>query len=108
MINTNPQVIYAKINAKMLDLYPNINDCLNGVSRLSESDIKWKIWRIATKQNIFDEAESSNCIVESCVLDLYDDSASSDTLHSFDFRAAIHNMCILIYYTNKKITAYDA
>lgn len=54
MINTNPQVIYAKINAniekiigkiarQMLDLYPNINDCLNGVSRLSESDIKWKI-----------------------------------------------------------------
>ena len=119
MINTNPQVIYAKINAniekiigkiarQMLDLYPNINDCLNAVSRLSESDIKWKIWRIATKQNIFNEAESSNCIVESCVLDLYDDSASSDTLHSFDFRAAIHNMCILIYYTNKKITSYDA
>ena len=72
MINTNPQVIYAKINAniekiigkiarQMLDLYPNIND-----------------------------------------------SASSDTLHSFDFRAAIHNMCILIYYTNKKISKYDA
>ena len=117
MINTNPQVIYAKINAniekiigkiarQMLDLYPNINDCLNGVSRLSESDIKWKIWRIATKQKIFDEAESSNYIVESCVLDLYDDS-SSDSLHSFDFRAAIHNMCILIYYINKKIYNYD-
>lgn len=25
-----------------------------------------------------------------------------------DFRAAIHNMCILIYYTNKKISNYDA
>ena len=55
-----------------------------------------------------DEAEASNYIVESCVLDLYDDSSSSDTLHSFDFRAAIHNMCILIYYTNKKISEYDA
>ena len=120
MINTNPQVIYSKINAniekiigkiarQMLDLYPdNINNCLNAVSQLSETDIKWKIWRRATKQNIFDEAESSNCIVESCVLDLYDDRSSSDTLHSFDFRAAIHNMCILIYYTNKKISEYDA
>ena len=119
MINTNPQVIYAKINAniekiigkiarQMLYLYPNINDCLNAVSRLSESDIKWKIWRISKKLNIFDEAESSNCIVESCVLDLYDDNSSSDSLHSFDFRAAIHNMCILIYYTNKKISEYDA
>ena len=119
MINTNPQVIYAKINAniekiigkiarQMLDLYPNINDCLNAVSRLSESDIKWKIWRISKKLNIFDEAESSNCIVESCVLDLYDDNSSSDSLHSFDFRAAIEMMCILIYYTNKKISEYDA
>ena len=119
MINTNPQVIYAKINVniekiigkiarQMLYLYPNINDCLNAVSRLSESDIKWKIWRISKKLNIFDEAESSNCIVESCVLDLYDDSSSSDSLHSFDFRAAIEMMCILIYYTNKKISEYDA
>ena len=119
MINTNPQVIYTKINdnieniigkiaRQMLYLYPNINDCLNAVSQLSETDIKWKIWRISKKLNIFDEAESSNCIVESCVLDLYDDRSSSDTLHSFDFRAAIHNMCILIYYTNKKISNYDA
>ena len=120
MVNTNPQVIYSKINAniekiigkiarQMLDLYPdNINNCLNAVSQLSETDIKWKIWRIAAKQKIFDEAESSNCIVESCVLDLYDDSSSSDSLHSFDLRAAIHNMCILIYYTNKKISEYNA
>lgn len=120
MINTNPQVIYAKINTniekiigkisrQMLDLYPdNINDCLNAISRLSETDIKWKIWRIAKKLNIFDKAEASNCIVESCVLDLYDDHSPSDTLHSFDFRAAIHNMCILIYYTNKKISEYDS
>ena len=119
MINTNPQVIYAKINAniekiigkiarQMLDLYPNINDCLNAVSGMKECDIKWKIWRILKKLNILDEAEASNYIVESCVLDLYDDSSSSDTLHSFDFRAAIHNMCILIYYTNKKISEYDA
>ena len=119
MINTNPQVIYTKINdnldtiigniaTQMLYFYPNINDCLNAVSRLSESDIKWKIWRISKKLNIFDEAESSNCIVESCVLDLYDESSSSDSLHSFDLRAAIHNMCILIYYTNKKISKYDA
>lgn len=118
MVNTNPQVIYSKINAniekiigkmsrQMLDLYPNINDCLNAISGLSETDIKWKIWRISKKLNIFDEAESSNCIVESCVLDLYDDNSSSDSLHSFDFRAAIHNMCILIYYTNKKISAYN-
>ena len=119
MINTNPQVIYTKINdniekiigkiaRQMLYLYPNINDCLNAVSRLSESDIKWKIWRISKKLNILDEAEASNYIVESCVLDLYDDSSSSDSLHSFDLRAAIHNMCILIYYTNKKISEYDA
>lgn len=99
MINANIEKIIGKIARQMLDLYPNINDCLNAVSRLSESDIKWKIWRIATKQNIF---------VESCVLDLYDDNSSSDSLHSFDFRAAIHNMCILIYYTNKKISNYDA
>ena len=119
MVNTNPQVIYSKINAniekiigkiarQMLDLYPNINDCLNAISGLSESDIKWKIWRIAKKLNIFDENEAANCMVESCALNLYDDSSSSDTLHSFDFRAAIHNMCILIYYTNKKISSYDA
>ena len=119
MVNTNPQVIYSKINAniekiigkmsrQMLDLYPNINDCLNAISGLSESDIKLKIWRISKKLNILDEAEASNYIVESCVLDLYDDSSSSDTLHSFDFRAAIHNMCILIYYTNKKISEYNA
>ena len=118
MINTNPQVIYSKINAniekiigkmsrQMLDLYPNINDCLNVISGLSETDIKWKIWRIAKKLNIFDENEAANCMVESCVLNLYDDSSSSDSLHSFDFRAAIHNMCILIYYTNKKISEYD-
>ena len=119
MINTNPQVIYTKINdniekiiggiaRQMLYLDPNINECLNAVSRLSESDIKWKIWRISKKLNIFDEAESSNCSVESCVLDLYDDSSSSDSLHSVDLRAAIHNMCILIYYTYKKISGYDA
>ena len=119
MINTNPQVIYAKINAniekiigkisrQMLDLHSNINECLNAVSQLSETDIKWKIWRIAKKLNIFDEAEASNCMVESRILDLYDDNSLSDTLHSFDFRAAIHNMCILIYYTNKKISEYDA
>lgn len=53
MINTNPQVIYTKINdniekiiggiaRQMLYLYPNINDCLNAVSRLSESDINGK------------------------------------------------------------------
>ena len=120
MVNTNPQVIYSKINAniekiigkiarQMLDLYPdNINNCLNAVSQLSETDIKWKIWRISKKLNILDEAEASNYIVESCVLDLYDDNSSSDSLHSFDFRAVIHNMCILIYYTNKKISEYDA
>lgn len=119
MINTNPQVIYTKINdniekiiggiaRQMLYLYPNINDCLNAVSRLSESDIKWKIWRISKKLNIFDENEASNCMVESRILDLYDDHSSSDTLHSFDFRAAIEMMCILIYYTNKKISKYDA
>ena len=119
MINTNPQVIYSKINAsiekiigkmsrQMLDLYPNINDCLNAISELSETDIKWKIWRIAKKLNIFDENEAANCMVESRILDLYDDHSSSDTLHSFDFRAAIEMMCILIYYTNKKISEYDA
>ena len=119
MINTNPQVIYTKINdniekiigkitRQMLDLYPNINDCLNAVSQLSETDIKWKIWRISKKLNIFDENEASNCMVESRILDLYDDSSSSDSLHSFDFRAAIEMMCILIYYTNKKISKYDA
>ena len=119
MVNTNPQVIYSKINVniekiigkmsrQMLDLYPNINDCLNAISGLSETDIKWKIWRIAKKLNIFDENEAANCMVESCVLNLYDDSSSSDSLHSFDFRAAIHNMCILIYYTNKKISEYNA
>ena len=120
MVNTNPQVIYAKINAniekiigkiarQMLDLYPdNINSCLNGVSQLSETDIKWKIWRIAKKLNIFDENEAANCMVETCVLNLYTDTSLSDSLHSFDFRAAIHNMCILIYYTNKKISEYDA
>ena len=120
MINTNPQVIYSKINAniekiigkiarQMLDLYPdNINNCLNAVSQLSETDIKWKIWRISKKLNIFDENEASNCMVESRILDLYDDHSSSDSLHSFDFRAAIEMMCILIYYTNKKISEYDA
>ena len=119
MVNTNPQVIYSKINAsiekiigkmsrQMLDLYPNINDCLNAISGLSETDIKWKIWRIAKKLNIFDENEAENCMVESRILDLYDHHSSSDTLHSFDFRAAIHNMCILIYYTNKKISEYNA
>ena len=119
MVNTNPQVIYSKINVniekiigkmsrQMLDLYPNINDCLNAISGLSETDIKWKIWRIAKKLNIFDENEAANCMVESCVLNLYNDTSFSDSLHSFDFRAAIHNMCILIYYTNKKIYEYNA
>ena len=119
MVNTNPQVIYSKINVniekiigkmsrQMLDLYPNINDCLNAISGLSETDIKWKIWRISKKLNIFDENEASNCMVESRILDLYDDSSSSDSLHSFDLRAAIEMMCILIYYTNKKISKYDA
>ena len=119
MVNTNPQVIYSKINVniekiigkmsrQMLDLYPNINDCLNAISGLSETDIKWKIWRIAKKLNIFDENEAANCMVESCVLNLYNDTSFSDSLHSFDFRAAIHNMCILIYYTNKKISEYNA
>ena len=69
MVNTNSQFIYSRISANietiigeisrnLLNLHPNINDCLNVVSGLSESVIKMKIWRTSKRLHIFTKEES--------------------------------------------------
>lgn len=106
-IFSNIERIVGKIARQMLDSSKNdINKCIDKVSFMSQSEVKFKIWRACKLLEIFDKRDVDFYEVEEFVLKLYDDDSENEYLHSFDFKNAIINMCILLYSTNRKSLGY--
>jgi len=121
MVNTNPQVIYNKIYCKigividsiareMLDLNNNnVIQAIVATSKLTEDEIKYKIWKTCVKKEVLDKDEANNYQVEQAILDLFHDSdEDSRKLHSFDIKGPVCQMITLINMLNNKVLGYNS